>query len=115
MVRKFLLLFFSLVLFCSAAGCSSHVKGNVGQLSVYQVPSKEAQWIRDGEPMEFEGDLWYPQDAVDVLLDSEVLLIGECQGVQVFVDKVDVRPFRVLYSKFGENKFRIFKRHVQND
>ncbi|MFA5260111.1 MAG: hypothetical protein WC450_02660 [Candidatus Omnitrophota bacterium] len=115
MIKKNLMLICGLILLVGGAGCSSNVQGNTGQLSIYNIPVQEAKWIRDGEPMEFEGELWYPQDAMDVLLDSEVLLLGECQGVQIFVDKIDVRPFRALYTKFGKNKFRIFKKQVTDD
>lgn len=116
-MKKMNFMFFvcGFTLLAGGAGCSSNVQGNTGQLSVYNIPAQEAKWIRDGEPMEFEDGLWYPQDAIDVLLDSEVLLLGECQGVQIFVDKVDVRPFRALYTKFGKNKFRVFKKRDLND
>ena len=115
MIKKIFELVCVLMLLGSFGGCSSNVRGNTGQLSVYDAPVQEAPWIRAGEPMEFEGELWYPQDAVDVLLDTEVMLLGECQGVQIFVDKVDVRPFRALYTKFGRNKFRIFKKRAPDD
>ena len=114
-MKKFFVLACGLVLLGGGGGCSSNIQGNTGQMSVYNAPAQEAKWIRDGEPMEFEGELWYPEDAVDVLLDSEVLLLGECQGVQIFVDKVDVRPFRALYTKFGKNTFRIFNKRVPDD
>ena len=70
----------------------------------------EAEWIRNGEPIEFEDELWYPADSIEIFLDSEVSLIGEYQGVQFFIDKVDVRPFERLYTKFGRNKFRFFEK-----
>ena len=98
-----------------AGGCAPNLRGNTGQMPVYSVPVQEAPWIRDGNPIEFEGELWYPEDAVDMLLDSEVILKGEYRGVQIFVDKVDVRPFRSLYTKFGRNKFRIFKKRGGDD
>lgn len=103
------------ILLVGGAGCSPSVQGNTGQLPIYGVPAQEAEWILAGEPMEFEDELWYPEDAIDVLLDSEVILLGECQGVQIFVDKVDVRPYRALYTKFGKNKFRIFRKRISDD
>jgi len=95
-------------------GCSG-VKGNIGQMPVFAIPVIEAKWIREGEPLQFEDERWYPQDAVDVLLDSEVYLLGEYRGVQFFIQKADVRPFHTLYTKFGPNKFRMFKLEEQHD
>ena len=90
-------------------GCQT-MGGNVGQLHSYPTPAAEAEWIRNGEPIEFEGDLWYPMDDVESFLDSEMDLMGEYRGVQFFTDKVDVRPYNRLYTKFGRNKFRFFMR-----
>ncbi len=96
------------------AGCS-HKAGNVGNLAAYKTPSGEAQWIRNGEPIQFADELWYPQDGVDILLDGEVYLIGEYKGVQFFVEKIDVQPYNRVYTKFGRNKFRIFERILSHD
>ncbi len=87
--------------------------GNVGQVQSFPVPSKEASWIRNGEPIEFEGELWYPVDGIEALQDSEVLLAGEYRGVQFFVDKIDVRPYNRLYTKFDRNAFRFFEKKKQ--
>ena len=94
-------------------GCNSIVGagGNVGQVQSYPAISVEAQWIRNGDPIEFENELWYPQDGVETLLDSEVYLLGEYKGVQFFAEKVDVRPWERLYTKFGRNKFRYYEKH----
>ena len=92
-------------------GCSSTGgNGNIGNMPTYKIPDEEAAWIRNGNPLVFEDDPWYPQDAVEVMLDSEVYLVGEFQGVQIFADKTDVRPFNRLYTKFARNQFRIFKK-----
>lgn len=88
-------------------GCITN-KGNVGELDIYAVPRQEAEWIRNGEPIEFEGARWYPQDSFDILLDSEVIKAGEYNGVEFFTDRADVRPFNRLYTKFSRNKFRFF-------
>src|SRR3989338_4184938 len=90
-------------------GCAQ-APGNVGNLQSYLVSSVEAQWIRDGEPLEFEGERWYPADGTEGFLDAEVYSLGEYRGVQFFADKVDVRPFERLYTKFGKNRFRYFER-----
>lgn len=91
------------------AGCATN-PGNVGNVQGYAVPAVEAQWIRDGEPIEFEGELWYPADGTEALLDSEVYYVGEYNGVKFFIDKLDVRPYERLYTKFGRSEFRYFKR-----
>jgi len=90
-------------------GCKTST-GNVGQLKSYPVPSLEAEWIRNGEPIEFEGDLWYPADGIESLVDSEVYMLGEYRDVRFFIDKRDVRPYNRLYTKFGRNRFRYFKK-----
>ncbi|MCA9406701.1 MAG: hypothetical protein KC684_09190 [Candidatus Omnitrophica bacterium] len=90
--------------------CATSGKGNSGQLQSFPTPSLEAKWILDGEPIEFEGEFWYPQDGIESLLDSEVLYKGTYQNVQFFVDKLDVRPYKRLYTKFDKNKFRYYKR-----
>ena len=92
-----------------SAGCSG-VKGNVGKMPTFPVPNMEAEWIRNGEPIEYEGHKWFPQDHFDILLDSEVYLLGEYRGVQFFVDKVDVKPYNRLYTKFSTNKFRSYRK-----
>ncbi len=102
-------IFFVIALLLICAGCHSSA-GNIGQLQSFEVPSMEAEWIRQGEPIEFEGDLWYPQDGTESLIDSEVYLMGEIRGVQFFTDKEDVRPFERLYTKFGRNKYRYFEK-----
>ena len=108
-------LFFIAIALFFLSGCSQTAGGNVGNLSAYIVPSIETEWIRNGEPIEWREELWYPQDGVDILLDAEVYLIGEYKGVQFFVEKIDVQPYNHLYTKFGHNKFRMFERHVLRD
>ena len=75
----------------------------------------EAEWIRNGQPIEFEGELWFPADAIENLLDSEVYLVGEYRGVQIFVEFADVRPYNRLYTKFAKNKFRFFEKKEKDD
>ena len=106
--KRKLFLFFILGLW-PFIGCQSTLNRGA-QVQQYLSPEPETEWIRDGEPIEFEGALWYPADGIESLLDSEVYLVGEYRGVQIFVDKLDVRPFGRLYTKFEKNKFRYFKR-----
>ena len=98
-----------LLLFFFSSGCQS-TGGNVGHIQSYPMTAIEAEWIRNGEPVEFEDELWYPADDIEGFLDSEMSLVGEYRDVQVFIDKVDVRPYERLYTKFSRNKFRFFEK-----
>jgi hypothetical protein len=112
-LKKYLLLiifFLSLVL----PGCVSS-SGNDDDLMIYKVLSPEPEWIRNGEPLEFEGELWYPRDTIDVLTDSEVIPLGEYREISFYLQRIDVRPFDRLYTKFGKNKYRVFETKSQND
>ena len=101
---KFLMLF----LFASlVSGCLTTSPGNSGNVQSYSFPTVEPQWIRNGEPLEFKGEKWYPQDGTESFLDSEVSPLGERDGVYLYVDKLDVKPYNRIYTKFGKNKFRI--------
>jgi hypothetical protein len=90
-------------------GCAGHLHTR-RKPPQYPVPDVEASWIREGKPIEFEGELWYPERNVEIFRDEEIDLMGEHQGTLFFVDKVDIRPFRRLYTKFGRNKFRSFEK-----
>lgn len=96
------------------SACTNRL-GNTGQMQIYYIPSPEPEWIREGDPIEFEGELWYPHDGVENLLDAEVYLLGEYQGIQFFVEKIDVRPYNRLYTKFGRNSFRYYERNTIDD
>ncbi|MEW5894221.1 MAG: hypothetical protein AB1650_00440 [Candidatus Omnitrophota bacterium] len=109
-MKKFLLLAVCLVL----SGCSS-VERNQGTMAKYSVPDEEARWIQNGNPIDFEDRLWYPQDRFDVLLDSEVYYKGEYRGVPFFVEKVDIKPYNKIFTKFGRNKFRVYRPVNKND
>ena len=101
------------LLFLSAAfggGCASLNPGNNGQLQSYPAPAIEAGWIRNGEPVILEGIKWFPANDYEVLQDSEVFQISEYKGVQVFVAKIDTKPYDRIYTKFDKNKFRYFER-----
>ncbi len=100
-----------IMMLVALSGCQT-TQGNAGKVNAHYAVSDEAQWIRQGEPLEFEGQLWYPVDGVEGFLDSEMLLLGEYRGVSFFVDKVDIRPFGRLYTKFDNNKFRFFEQRI---
>lgn len=82
---------------------------------IYPLPVIEAEWIRNGQPLEFEKTLWHPVDIVENLLDDEVYLLGEYRGTQFFAEKADVRPYQRMYTKFGKHKFRVFEKKSLND
>lgn len=88
-------------------GCSGTLSGV--NRAHYSFPNAEPDWIRNGDPILYEGQSWYPQDDIDVLLDNEVYLLGEYNGVQFFAEKADVRPYGKLYTKFDENRYRIYQ------
>jgi len=112
MNNKHRLLGFGLCLMLSLflGGCASLNSGNDGQVQSYPAPGVEAQWIRNGEPIEFEGSKWYPANDYEVLEDSEVYQVGQYKGVQVFVEKIATKPFDRIYTKFDKNQFRYFER-----
>ena len=113
-LTKIVLCLWSLVFgLLSVTGCQT-TQGNNGQINSYTAPVAEADWIRNGEPIKFEDELWYPVDGIESFLDSEVLYMGEYRGVPFFIDKVDVRPYNRLYTKFGRYKFRIFEKRTKN-
>ncbi|MDO8675735.1 MAG: hypothetical protein Q7K71_06455 [Candidatus Omnitrophota bacterium] len=92
-----------------AAGCANG-GNNDGQLQSYLYPVVEAGWIRNGEPIEYGEERWFSVNDVEILMDSEVAVIGEYKGTQIFVDKIDTKPYDRLYTKFAKNKFRYYER-----
>lgn len=102
--------FIFLIVCIVCIGCATTGIQNRGMMPTYEYTNLEADWIRNGEPIDFEGELWYPQDGIEGLTDSEVLVVGEYRELKVFVDKVDVRPYERLYTKFGVNKYRYFEK-----
>ena len=96
------------------AGCVSNNSGNNGQLESYPAPVVEAGWIRNGEPLVYEEHQWFAVRDTESLMDAEVYQIGEYKGVQIFVDKVDVKPYERIYTKFAKGKYRYFER-AHND
>ena len=92
------------------AGCvSSHGKQYVS--GTYKTPDTEAQWIQDGMPIEYNGTLWYPVDDIESFRDQEMMQVGEHNGVPFFIDRIDIKPYNRLYTKFGRNKFRYYEPH----
>ena len=48
----------------------------------------EPAWIRNGEPIVFEGEDWFPTDNIENLLDSEVYRAGVYREVPFFQAKI---------------------------
>lgn len=92
------------------AGCATVSTDNGGQIQSYPAPVIEADWIRNGEPIDYDGHKWYPVDDYEVMQDPEVFQITEYRGVQVFVEKIATKPYQRLYTKFDKNKFRYWER-----
>lgn len=89
------------------AGCKFPQSDNT--LSV-AAPLDEPSWIRDGEPIEYGGDKWYPTREIERFMDNEVYKAGEYRGVVFFLDKADVKPFERLYTRFAKGRYRAFER-----
>ena len=101
----------SLMLIGFLGGCATSNPGNDGQVQSYPAPAIEAAWIRNGDAIVYDGYKWYPVNDYEVLKDNEVYQVTEYKGVQVFVEKIAVKPYPRLYTKFEKNKFRYFERH----
>ncbi len=112
--RRVLVLSMWLIALGFASGCSGMSSNNDGQLQGYPFAAIEPEWIRNGEPIEFDGQKWYPVNDYEVLQDSEVYLAGDYKGVQVFVEKIATKPYDRIYTKFDKNKFRYFERRTND-
>ena len=110
MRTQFSLLLAAALMSATLTGCQAGAAGNKGKMQTYPVGEREAEWIREGQPIPFENESWYPTDNIEVFTDREMILMGEHKNVQFFTDKTDVRPFDRLYTKFSRNQFRIFEK-----
>ncbi len=97
-----------LVLCALLAGCAATAKRK-DRPKEFPVPEEEARWIREGDPILYQGKRWHPLDMTENLLDSEVYYLGDYRGVPFFVEQVDVKPYNRIYTKFGKNQFRVFE------
>lgn len=101
---------FCLAALSFAGGCTSVNSGNAGQVQSYPAPVIEAEWIRNGEPIEYDGSKWYPANDYEVLQDPDVYQITEYKSVQVFVERIATKPYERLFTKFDKNRFRYWER-----
>jgi len=84
------------------AGCEEGVIKKKVRPKAYAIPQIEAKWIRDGEPIEFEGESWFPMDSVENFLDSEVYWMGECSG-----------SWDLIFGIFTKSDYDFF--HLKNE
>jgi hypothetical protein len=95
---------------CAAlcAGCILPQRGNEPSI-ISSTQLTEPVWIRNGEPIVFEAEDWFPMDEVENLLDSEVYEAGTYREVPFFIERTDVRPFERIYTHFSKNRYRAFE------
>jgi hypothetical protein len=84
-------------------GCQMAQQKNDGFLNEL---TTEPAWIRNAEPVEFEGAPWFPTDDIENLLDNEVYQAGVYREIPFYIDRADVRPFERIYILFARNKYR---------
>ncbi|MBM3248352.1 MAG: hypothetical protein FJZ10_02880 [Candidatus Omnitrophica bacterium] len=103
MKRKIVFILF--ILATLHAGCANLNRDNLDDSVI------ESQWIRNGEPIIFEEEAWYPKDVIENLKDGEMLLIFTYNGERVYIEKREIRPYNRLYTKFGKYQFRVFEKN----
>ncbi|MFH0753250.1 MAG: hypothetical protein V2A70_01645 [Candidatus Omnitrophota bacterium] len=104
---RMLLGFMLLVLFFGGCALSQRTDGPA-IISAAQL--QEPVWIRNGEPIIFEGEKWFPTDEVESILDTEVYQAGMYRDVMFYLEKTDVRPFERAYTRFAKNRYRAFEK-----
>jgi len=104
-MNKYLLIYLILALSIIGSSCVSLNKKMV------EHSFSEAQWIRNGEPIVFEGEKWFPRDVIENLHDDEMLNIFIYNEENVYIEKREVRPYNRLYTKFGKYQYRLFEKN----
>jgi hypothetical protein len=107
-MRKFLIFSFIILSTIVVSGCSFPKSGD--NVMVVPVPISEPAWIRSGEPIQFEGENWYPTDEVENLMDNELDEAGTYRDVTFFLAKTDVKPFDRIYTRFAKGRYRAFEK-----
>jgi len=98
---KFGILFLLITIF----GCASYEPGKFRG----DFPIKESAWIKEGQPIIFENQSWYPTEDIENLLDSEMDLLGQYNEVPFYIERSQIKPFNRVYTKFGNHQYRLFK------
>lgn len=96
-----LVMLLALILF---AGCAGGAMGRY----IRSYPIREADWIRDGKPIIYEGLNWHPTENIENHLDKEMEYVGEFQRVPFYVERRQIKPYNRIYTKFGYHKYRVF-------
>lgn len=92
----------------ACAGCSLPSRALDNNVNA-SATAAEPGWIRNGEPIDFEKAFWYPTDEVERLMDNEVFQVGQYRDTAVFVERVDVKPYARVYTRFGKGRYRAFE------
>jgi hypothetical protein len=77
-----------------------------------KVPA-EPDWIREGQPLVYEGANWLPQRRSEVFAESDLEQVGEYRGVPFFAERADLKPYATLYTTLGPYEYRAFKKERQ--
>jgi hypothetical protein len=112
MRRKQFIIALFLILIFSLAGCAA------GYLNKpHDYTTKEADWIRNGQPITYDNKKWYPTEYIENHLDVEMEYAGEFQKVPFYVERRQIKPFNRIYTKFDYHKYRLFteRREGSND
>lgn len=92
------------------SGCQISLPNSGDNTLLVATPLDEPTWVRNGEPIQFEGENWYPTREIERFMDNEVYQIGVYREVVFFLDRVDVKPFERLYTRFAKGRYRAFER-----
>jgi hypothetical protein len=101
--------FFLYVMAVLVSGCELSRQA-IDTMSAQNAPLSEAAWIHNAQPIEYEGELWFPTREVESLMDEEVFKVGVYRDVPFFIDRRDIRPYERLYTYFGRNRYRAFEK-----
>ncbi len=96
----------------TAAGCFLPSRA-LDQHANMPAISLEPEWIRNGEPLEIEKTIWYPTDEVERLMEDEMVQIGVFRNVAVFIERVDVKPYARVYTRFDRSRYRSFEPRIE--
>jgi len=69
-------IFILLFIIVALVGCNNSASNKAKTGSSLDL-DMEPLWIRRGNPIEFEGKRWFPQDGIETLLATEVYSLGE--------------------------------------
>ncbi|MBF0388271.1 MAG: hypothetical protein HQL20_10565 [Candidatus Omnitrophica bacterium] len=96
------------LLLCAGAGCAGSSRALDNGVNS-GAPLTEPDWIRNGEAIELENNIWFPTREVERFMDGEMFRIGNYRGVEVFIERTDIRPFARLYTRFDQGRYRAFE------